>query len=98
HPTPTPFPYTTLFRSHQHAQLQEEFERRGGYANEAEIGRVLSGLGFTETDRDRQTQEFSGGWQMRIALARLLLGRPDVLLQSSRSEEHTSELQSRGHL
>ena len=65
---------------HQHAQLQEEFERRGGYAIEAEIGRVLSGLGFTETDRDRQTQEFSGGWQMRIALARLLLGRPDVLL------------------
>jgi ATP-binding cassette subfamily F protein 3 len=65
---------------HQHAQLQEEFERRGGYAIEAEIGRVLSGLGFTESDRDRQTQEFSGGWQMRIALARLLLGRPDVLL------------------
>src|SRR5919202_1981411 len=66
--------------AHQHAALQEEFERRGGYAIEAEIGRVLSGLGFTETDRDRQTQEFSGGWQMRIALARLLLGRPDVLL------------------
>jgi ATP-binding cassette, subfamily F, member 3 len=65
---------------HQHAQLQEEFERRGGYAIEAEIGRVLSGLGFTERDRDRSTQEFSGGWQMRIALARLLLGRPDVLL------------------
>jgi ATP-binding cassette subfamily F protein 3 len=66
--------------AHRHAELQEEFERRGGYAIEAEIGRVLSGLGFTETDRDRQTQEFSGGWQMRIALARLLLGRPDVLL------------------
>src|ERR687885_1802419 len=40
--------------AHQHAELQEEFERRGGYAIEAEIGRVLSGLGFTETDRDRQ--------------------------------------------
>ena len=65
---------------HEHARLQEEFERRGGYAIEAEIGRVLSGLGFSEADRDRQTQEFSGGWQMRIALARLLLGRPDVLL------------------
>jgi ATP-binding cassette, subfamily F, member 3 len=65
---------------HQHADLQERFERRGGYAIEAEIGRVLSGLGFAETDRSRQTQEFSGGWQMRIALARLLLGRPDVLL------------------
>src|SRR5216683_736515 len=40
----------------------------------------LAGLGFAEGDRERQTQEFSGGWQMRIALARLLLGRPDVLL------------------
>jgi ATP-binding cassette, subfamily F, member 3 len=65
---------------HEHAGLQDEFERRGGYAIEAEIGRVLSGLGFTEEDRQRQTSEFSGGWQMRIALARLLLGRPDVLL------------------
>src|SRR5439155_22225261 len=65
---------------HQHAELQERFERRGGYAIEAEVGRVLAGLGFDEQDRNRQTQEFSGGWQMRIALARLLLGRPDVLL------------------
>jgi ATP-binding cassette subfamily F protein 3 len=65
---------------HQHAELQERFERRGGYAIEAEVGRVLSGLGFGEEDRNRPTQEFSGGWQMRIALARLLLGRPDVLL------------------
>jgi ATP-binding cassette subfamily F protein 3 len=65
---------------HRHAELQEQFERRGGYAIEAEVGRVLSGLGFAEGDRERQTQEFSGGWQMRIALARLLLGRPDVLL------------------
>src|SRR5713226_6821041 len=65
---------------HRHAELQEHFERRGGYAIEAEIGRVLAGLGFAEGDRERQTQEFSGGWQMRIALARLLLGRPDVLL------------------
>jgi ATP-binding cassette subfamily F protein 3 len=63
-----------------HAELQELFERRGGYAIEAEIGRVLSGLGFGEEDRQRKTQEFSGGWQMRIALARLLLGRPDILL------------------
>jgi ATP-binding cassette subfamily F protein 3 len=65
---------------HRHAELHEAFERRGGYAIEAEVGRVLAGLGFTEADRDRATQEFSGGWQMRIALARLLLGRPDVLL------------------
>ena len=65
---------------HQHAELQEEFERRGGYGIEAEVGRVLDGLGFLPTDRDRPTDQFSGGWQMRIALARLLLGRPDVLL------------------
>ena len=65
---------------HEHSNLQEEFERRGGYAIEAEVGRVLNGLGFSDEDRKRQTQEFSGGWQMRIALARLLLGRPDVLL------------------
>jgi ATP-binding cassette, subfamily F, member 3 len=66
--------------AHEHAELQETFERRGGYAIEAEVGRVLAGLGFAGTDRDRKTQEFSGGWQMRIALARLLLARPDVLL------------------
>jgi len=65
---------------HRHAELQEQFERRGGYAIEAEVGRVLAGLGFAEEDRCRPTGEFSGGWQMRIALARLLLARPDVLL------------------
>ncbi|MDQ3809841.1 MAG: ATP-binding cassette domain-containing protein, partial [Chloroflexota bacterium] len=64
----------------RHAELQEQFERRGGYAVEAEVGRVLAGLGFSTEDRHRPTEEFSGGWQMRIALARLLLGRPDVLL------------------
>jgi ATP-binding cassette subfamily F protein 3 len=65
---------------HRHAELQEQFERRGGYAIEAEVGRVLAGLGFPDSDRDRPTAEFSGGWRMRIALARLLLARPDVLL------------------
>jgi ATP-binding cassette subfamily F protein 3 len=65
---------------HRQAELQEEFERRGGYGIEAEVGRVLDGLGFLPADRDRPTDQFSGGWQMRIALARLLLGRPDVLL------------------
>ncbi|MDQ6670426.1 MAG: ATP-binding cassette domain-containing protein, partial [Chloroflexota bacterium] len=64
----------------RHAELQEEFERRGGYGIEAEVARVLDGLGFQASDRDRPTDQFSGGWQMRIALARLLLGRPDVLL------------------
>ena len=65
---------------HRHALLQETFERRGGYAIEAEVGRVLAGLGFAQADRDRPTEQFSGGWQMRIALARLLLARPNVLL------------------
>jgi ATP-binding cassette, subfamily F, member 3 len=64
----------------RHSELQEEFERRGGYGIEAEVARVLDGLGFQAADRDRPTDQFSGGWQMRIALARLLLGRPDVLL------------------
>src|SRR5947209_3388591 len=54
----------------RHSEMQEQFERRGGYAIEAEVGRVLAGLGFAESDRDRATSEFSGGWQMRIALAR----------------------------
>ena len=63
-----------------HAELHGEFERRGGYTLEAEIGRVLYGLGFTMEDYHKQVEHFSGGWQMRIALARLLLQRPDILL------------------
>ncbi len=63
-----------------HAELHSEFERRGGYTLEAEIGRVLYGLGFTMEDYEKRVEQFSGGWQMRIALARLLLQRPDVLL------------------
>ncbi|HEX2922406.1 MAG TPA: ABC-F family ATP-binding cassette domain-containing protein, partial [Chloroflexota bacterium] len=62
------------------AELHSEFERRGGYTLEAEIGRVLYGLGFSMSDYDKRVENFSGGWQMRIALARLLLQRPDLLL------------------
>ena len=51
-----------------------------GYTLEAEIGRVLYGLGFSMEDYEKRTEQFSGGWQMRIALARLLLQRPDILL------------------
>jgi len=61
-------------------ELQEQFRHRGGYTMEAEIGTVLKGLGFSPSDWQRDCGEFSGGWQMRIALARLLLQRPDVLL------------------
>jgi ATP-binding cassette subfamily F protein 3 len=65
---------------HRYGDLQEQFRHRGGYTMEAEIGTVLKGLGFSQADWYRDCGEFSGGWQMRIALARLLLQRPDVLL------------------
>jgi ATP-binding cassette subfamily F protein 3 len=61
-------------------QLQEEFRLKGGYTMEAEVGSVLRGLGFLPSDWQRECSEFSGGWQMRIALARLLLMKPNVLL------------------
>ena len=64
----------------RYGELQEQFRHRGGYTMEAEIGTVLKGLGFRQDDWYRDCGEFSGGWQMRIALARLLLQRPDVLL------------------
>ena len=60
--------------------LEHEFQTRGGYSMEAEVGRVLQGLGFRKEDWERQTDEFSGGWQMRLALAKLLLQKPNLLL------------------
>jgi ATP-binding cassette, subfamily F, member 3 len=60
--------------------LLERFDQLGGYRVEAEVAKVLAGLGFAATDRDKQTQAFSGGWQMRIALARLLVRKPGLLL------------------
>lgn len=64
----------------RYGELQEIFRHRGGYSMEAEIGGVLKGLGFADADMHRDCGEFSGGWQMRIALARLLLQKPEVLL------------------
>lgn len=61
-------------------QVEHEFRTRDGYAIEAQVGTVLSGLGFEKSDWHRLTDEFSGGWQMRIALAKLLLERPNLLL------------------
>src|SRR5512142_56330 len=61
-------------------RLDHEFGARDGYAIEAQVGAVLSGLGFRKDDWPRRTEEFSGGWQMRIALAKLLLPRPNLLL------------------
>jgi ATP-binding cassette subfamily F protein 3 len=61
-------------------RLEHEFRTRDGYSIEAEVGRVLMGLGFTKEDWQRQTDEFSGGWQMSLALAKLLLQKPNLLL------------------
>jgi ATP-binding cassette subfamily F protein 3 len=61
-------------------QIDHEFRTRDGYALEAQVGTVLSGLGFSREEWSRRTEEFSGGWQMRIALAKLLLQKPDLLL------------------
>jgi ATP-binding cassette, subfamily F, member 3 len=64
----------------RYAEAQELFQQRGGYTVEAEIGKVLRGLGFSESDWEKPCEQFSGGWQMRIALAKLLLQRPNLLL------------------
>lgn len=60
--------------------IDTEFRNRDGYAIEAQVGTVLNGLGFSKEDWPRFTEEFSGGWQMRIALAKLLLQKPNLLL------------------
>jgi ATP-binding cassette, subfamily F, member 3 len=61
-------------------RVDSEFRSRDGYALEARVGAVLNGLGFRTEDWTRLTDEFSGGWQMRIALAKLLLAQPNLLL------------------
>jgi len=61
-------------------RVQSEFLHRDGYSLESQVGAVLTGLGFRKEDWTRQTEEFSGGWQMRIALAKLLLQKPNMLL------------------
>ncbi len=68
------------FELERYAELQQLFEERGGYQMESEVGRVLHGLGFSAEDFDKPCETFSGGWQMRIALAKLLLQKPNLLL------------------
>ncbi len=65
---------------HRHQELYEELENRRYYSRDQEIGAVLTGLGFFQEDLNRDCAEFSGGWQMRIALAKRLLSRADLLL------------------
>src|SRR5216683_1841150 len=64
----------------RYQRVEHEFRTRDGYSIESEVGRVLMGLGFTKEDWPRMTDEFSGGWQMRLALAKLLLQKPNLLL------------------
>ncbi|HXV61060.1 MAG TPA: ABC-F family ATP-binding cassette domain-containing protein, partial [Vicinamibacteria bacterium] len=64
----------------RYGECREEWDRRGGFTIESQSEEVLLGLGFTTNDLVAPTESFSGGWQMRIALAKLLLSRPDVLL------------------
>ena len=64
----------------EYGKLQERYTLLGGYGLEAEAKRILQGLGFKERDFDRLTDELSGGWLMRIALAKILLQSPDLLL------------------
>ena len=64
----------------RYSDLQDTFRHRDGYAIELKTATVLQGLGFKTTDFARPCETFSGGWQMRIALAKLLLGQPNLLL------------------
>ena len=64
----------------EYGRLRHRFEHAGGYSLEVEARAVLTGLGFKEGEFDHRTETFSGGWLMRIALAKLLLRRPDLLL------------------
>src|ERR1700732_5329523 len=61
-------------------RIETEFQRSDGYSLEAQVGAVLNGLGFSREDARRAVEEFSGGWQMRVGLAKLLLKKPNLLL------------------
>jgi ATP-binding cassette subfamily F protein 3 len=65
---------------HRYSDLQDRFRLHDGYAVDLKIDTVLRGLGFSPSDYGRPTETFSGGWQMRLALAELLLAKPDLLL------------------
>ncbi|MBW1710965.1 MAG: ATP-binding cassette domain-containing protein, partial [Deltaproteobacteria bacterium] len=71
---------TLVELTNRQSHLLDLFETLGGYQLKAQAGKILKGLGFTETDFDRPIEELSGGWIMRAVLARLLLAEPDLLL------------------
>ncbi len=92
----------------RYSDLQESFRRLEGYSIDLKITTVLRGLGFTPDDFGKASETFSGGWQMRIALAKLLLGRPGLLLLDEPTnhldlearnwlEDYLSELSARRH-
>ena len=64
----------------RYAEVMDHFKQKGGFEMDIRIANVLRGLGFKPSDHQRLCEEFSGGWQMRIALAKLLLQRPNLLL------------------
>jgi ATP-binding cassette, subfamily F, member 3 len=78
HPDKSSDDYMVLIE--KHGELQHRFEDLDGFRVKSSIEKILEGLGFTVNDFERLTDEFSGGWQMRIALAKLLLQQPSVLL------------------
>ncbi len=73
-------PATLEALTHEHGEVERRFDLEGGYDLPTEAKRILGGLAFRDTDFGRDTSEFSGGWLMRLALARLLLTEPDLLL------------------
>ncbi len=65
---------------HQLAKYQEKFEVLGGYQMQAEVEKILPKLGFSQEDADKLISNFSGGWQMKVALGKIILQKPDLLL------------------
>lgn len=73
-------PTNTKVLLHRHQEIHEELEQMLWYRRDALVEQILLGLGFERSDFSRSVEEFSGGWQMRIALAKVLLEDPDILL------------------